>query len=202
MHQPIVRGRFWECEDLTGNEIVFMPQKYIENCGTAQFLICQFLSHIASQWVLACFALVVQRHACCAFAHVWLLFMVVCFGSSWTFKGSGWLPHSHAGPVGPLCLQLPISWQAEGAVQWLAALGLECFLHGTRPCILSCTSDQWVAGGWTYSVCVRHVARHSVTMWVDGIGTQWWQYLNAQHVADAAQVSKWDPWPCGPVVPC
>ena len=83
------------------------------------------LTHIASQWVLACFVLVDQRHAFCTFAHVWLLFMVVCFGSSWTFKGSGWLPHSHAGPVGPLCLQLPISWQAEGAVLWLAALGLE-----------------------------------------------------------------------------
>ena len=82
------------------------------------------LTHIASQWVLACFVLVDQSHAFCAFAHVWLLFMVVCFGSSWTFKGSDWLPHSHSGPVGPLCLQLPISWQAEGAVLWLAALGL------------------------------------------------------------------------------
>ena len=61
VHRPIVRGRFWECENLTVNEIVFMPQKYIDYCGPAQFLICQILTHIAPQWVLACFVLVVPK---------------------------------------------------------------------------------------------------------------------------------------------
>ena len=61
VHRPIVRGRFWECEDLTVNEIVFMPQKYIDYCGPAQFLICQILTHNAPQWVLACFVVVVPK---------------------------------------------------------------------------------------------------------------------------------------------
>ena len=77
VHRPIVRGRFWECEDLTENEIVFMPQKYIDYCGPAQFLICQILTHNAPQWVLACFVLVVPKHAFRDFAHVGFVYGIL-----------------------------------------------------------------------------------------------------------------------------